>query len=95
MLFRSYLYVVDERSNQVSSYRIGDMTGVLTPTTPPTTSTGTTPVWIAIHPSGTWVYVANVGSSDISALRIKTTGALGIGTPVVSTGPQPSALIMK
>ncbi|MGC2049059.1 MAG: beta-propeller fold lactonase family protein [Gallionella sp.] len=75
-----FAYVTNQTDNTVSAYTIGG-TGALTPladvdagTTGPQSSiaTGTTPVKIAIHPSGKFAYVVNKISNRISAYSIDT-----------------------
>ena len=50
-----WAYVANQGSNTVSQYRIGT-TGVLTPLSPPTVSTGFAPSSVTVHPSGPTVY---------------------------------------
>ena len=90
----NHAYVVDQTSNQLSGYKVGAGTGVLTPTTPlATVSTGPHPSWVAISSGEQFVYVANNGAATVSAFTMdNTTGALTVvGTPI-TTGSQPSAI---
>lgn len=99
-----FLYVVDRLSNQVSQYKIASGTGVLTPNTQPTISTGANPVGATIRVGTTtitatggtvnYLYVPNLGASSISAFSFdSTTGTLSlVGSPVSITGGQPSAV---
>ena len=90
----NFAYVVDQTSNQLSGYKVGAGTGVLTATTPlATVSTGSHPSWATISSGEQFVYVANNGGASISTFTMdNTTGALTVvGTPV-TTGPQPSAI---
>jgi 6-phosphogluconolactonase len=100
-----FLYVVDT-SNQVSEYKISTGTGVLTPNSSATISTGFTPVSLAVRAGTTTVkatggtsdfaYVANIGSASISAYTFDSTvGTLGVVGAPVSTGGQPSAIAVK
>jgi 6-phosphogluconolactonase len=74
-----FAYVVNQLSNNVSAYRIGE-NGALTPVPGSPFPTGTLPLSVAVDPLGKFVYVANGGSSNnISAYRIGENGAL---TPV-------------
>jgi 6-phosphogluconolactonase len=104
-----FAYVVDKQSFDISQYSFGPSNGVLTPLSPPTISTGTTPVSIAIR-SGTtgtnigntttnpvdYVYVANNGASTVSIFTLNTTtGLLNIlGSPFVTFG-NPSAVAAR
>lgn len=99
-----FLYVVDRLSNQISQYKIATGTGVLTPNTQATISTGANPVGATIRVGTTtitatggltnYMYVPNLGASSISAFAFdSTTGILSlVGAPVPITGGQPSAV---
>ena len=100
------LYVVNRRSNQISEFKVGTATGVLTPNTQPTISTGGDPVWATVRLGATavsttggttdYLYVANLGTSSISVYSFDSTvGVLSqVGSPV-STGGQPSSMAAK
>ena len=90
----NFAYVVDQRSNQLSGYKLSAGSGTMTATTPlATVSTGTHPSWVAVSSGEQFVYVANNGSATVSAYTMdNTTGALTVvGTPL-TTGTQPSAV---
>jgi hypothetical protein len=101
--------VVDKGSNQVSEYAFGSGSGVLTPLSGGTVSTGATPVSIAIRAGATgtnvgntttnptdYVYVANNGAGTVSTFTLTTsTGILNVsGTPFTTAG-QTSAVSAK
>jgi len=103
----NFAYVVDKGSNTVSQYSYGPESGVLTPLSPGTISTGTTPVSIAILPgvvvadigntlfnTTDYAYVTNLGAGTISIFSLTTsTGLLNVvGQPVVIFG-QTSAVL--
>jgi len=105
-----FVYVADYASNQVSQYAFGPGDGVLTPLSNPTISTGTSPVSIAVRSGQTgtavgntttnptdYVYVANIGGTSLSIYTLATaTGQLGtLGSPYVTSGGQPSAVVAK
>jgi len=100
-----FLYVVDKQSNQVSQYKISTGTGVLTPFSAASISTGTTPVWITTRSgttvqstggTNTFLYVANQGSDTISIFNYDSTiGLLSLTMPPVSVGGQPSTVATK
>ena len=105
----SFVYVLDKQSFEVSQYSFGPNNGVLTPLSPPSISTGTTPVSIAITSGATgtdigntltnptdYVYVANNGASTLSVFTLDTTtGLLNIlGTPFTTFG-NPSAVAAR
>ena len=97
----NFAYVVDKGSNTVSQYSFGPGNGVLTPLSPGTISTGSTPVSIAVL-SGVvpadvgntlfnitdYAYVANLGSGTISIFSLTTASGLlnVVGQPIVIFG---------
>lgn len=85
--FVKFAYVANSNSNNVSMYTINPTTGALEPIG--TVSAGTSPVSVAVDPSGKFVYVANKGSNNISVYTINpTTGTLlPMGTVVAGTSP--------
>lgn len=87
-----FAYVANLVSNasgpsSISMYTINPTTGVLSPTTPATVSTGWFPQGIAIDPLGRFVYTANSDDATVSMFTInQTTGVLTPTTPAsVST----------
>ena len=105
----NFVYVVDQKSNEVFQYSFSSATGVLTPLSPAAISTGTTPVSIAIRAGATgtnigsttldvtdYVYVANIGGSSLSGFTLTTsTGLLNVLGSAVTTEGQPSAVVAK
>jgi 6-phosphogluconolactonase len=105
----TFAYVVDKTSNTVSQYSYGTGSGVLTPLSPATISTGTTPVSIAVRVGATgtnigntttnptdFVYVANSGASTISVYTLTTTtGLLNVSGMPYTTFNQPSSLAAR
>ena len=86
-----FVYVTNEVSNDVSAYRIAE-NGALRPVAGSPFPTGMTPgmapVSVVVDPVGRFVYVANEGSSNVSAYRIAKNGAL---TPVAGS-PFPTGI---
>jgi DNA-binding beta-propeller fold protein YncE len=92
-----FIYVTDQTTNQLYGYTISPGGGSLTAGTPVAMnsspfSTGSFPQGLTVDPRGEYVYVANYGSSTLSAFAIKqSTGALsGISSGngnSVGTGP--------
>ena len=67
--------LVSTSGNELSSYAITPASGALTAVS--TAGTGTFPLGVVINPQGTFAYVANENSADISVYAINaTTGAL-------------------
>ena len=99
-----FLFVVNRMSNQISEFKIATGTGVLTPNTQATISTGANPVGVTLR-VGTetiaatgglrdFLYVPNLGGSSISVYSFDTTvGTLGlVGSPVNVPSGQPTAV---
>jgi 6-phosphogluconolactonase len=89
----SFLYVLNKQSSQISEYAYSPGTGVLTPLSTPTASTGQTPLSFAIIPGATgsnagftttepndFIYVGNSGASTLAAFTLNTT--TGVLTPL-------------
>jgi 6-phosphogluconolactonase len=93
-----FAYVANLVSNAsdlstISMYTINQTTGVLTPTTPATVSTGWFPQGIAIDPLGRFVYTANSDDATISMFTInQTTGVLTPTTPASVSTMLPGSL---
>jgi len=105
----NFAYVVDKGSNTVSQYSYGTGSGVLTPLSPGTISTGTTPVSIAVRTGATgtnigntttnptdYVYVANNGAGTVSIYTLTTAnGLLNVSGMPFTTFGQTSAVAVK
>ncbi|HEY7615685.1 MAG TPA: beta-propeller fold lactonase family protein, partial [Terriglobales bacterium] len=91
-----FLYVANRQSNQISGFTMNASTGALTAQSPATTSTGANPVCVAVSPDEQHLYAANTGAASISGFAV--TESSGLLTPTeapVTTGAQPSAIVMK
>jgi 6-phosphogluconolactonase len=102
-----FLYVLDKQSSDVSEYSYAPGSGVLSPLSTPSVSTGLTPFSLVVI-SGTtgtnvgntftnptdFVYVANNGASTVSAFTLNTTSGVltPLGAPTTVTGGNPSAV---
>jgi 6-phosphogluconolactonase len=77
-------------------YSINTATGVLTPLTPATVSTGSSPFDVTVDPSGKFAYVPNAydPNNTVSQYAIDSvTGVLTPNTPsAVATGNQPTSV---
>lgn len=103
-----YLYVANKNSSQVSQFKVGTQSGVLTALSPPTVSTGANPSAVVVRAgAGTllstggtsyYVYTSNATAGTISSFTYdSTTGVLGLigtGTPTTTAG-QPSAMAVR
>jgi 6-phosphogluconolactonase (cycloisomerase 2 family) len=79
-----YVYVTNQGSNNISQYVVAAH-GSLIPLAAATIATGTTPVFIALAPSGKHAYVANQGGNSISQYMISANGSLEvIAAPVAA-----------
>jgi 6-phosphogluconolactonase len=95
-----FLYVVNRgRADEVcgdgcsiSAYAVDSGSGYLVELQGSPFPAGLGPVAIAIHPSGTFVYVANVISNDVYIYTRKATGSLERIASPVSVGTHPFAL---
>jgi len=103
----NFLYVLDKQSSEVSEYSYAPGSGVLSPLSTPSVSTGLTPFSFVIV-SGTtgtnvgntltnptdFMYVANNGASTVSAFSLTTSsGSLApLGTATTVAGGNPSAV---
>jgi 6-phosphogluconolactonase len=102
-----FLFAINRQSNQISEYKIATGTGVLTPNTQPSISTGATPSGGTFRIGSTtisatggitvYLYVPNLGSSSVSVYSFDSTvGTLGlVGSPVTTPGGQPAAVAAK
>lgn len=100
----NFVYVVDTQSNQISQFNYSAATGKLTPITPATISTGTTPGPGGITSDGAFVMVPDTGGSQIDIFRVSNTAATGStasgqlsrpGTPSITLAAQPTAAIVR
>jgi DNA-binding beta-propeller fold protein YncE len=103
-----YLYVADYNSSQISEFKVGTQSGVLTALSTPAISTGANPTAVVVRAgSGTllstggtsyYVFTSNATAGTISSFTYdSTTGSLGLigsGTPTTTAG-QPSAMAVR
>ena len=83
-----FAYVANAGSANVQAYTINSGTGALTSVG--TLAAGTTPLSVAVDPSGQFAYVANNGSANVSAYTINpSTGALTSVGSAVAAGTNP------
>jgi 6-phosphogluconolactonase (cycloisomerase 2 family) len=100
-----FVYTVDTQSNEVSQFRYGPATGLLTSLSPATISTGSNPVSGGITSDGAFVIVPDSGGSDLAVFKVantvSSTGAAPTGllsrasAPSVTLASQPSAIIVR
>lgn len=91
-----FLYVVNSGSNNVTAFSIG-ATGLLSPVAPsgaktnPISTGGTVPKSMTISPNGSFLYVANSSSHNVTVFQIGANGLLTLVPPAGSnTNPIPT-----
>ncbi|MHB8158649.1 MAG: lactonase family protein, partial [Desulfocucumaceae bacterium] len=90
-----YIYASNSSSNTVFAYLIGT-SGALTPVTGNLTTssytTGNGPVFLAVDPTGKYLYSANYSASTISAFSIGSDGGLTSLGSDLTTGTNPKTV---
>jgi DNA-binding beta-propeller fold protein YncE len=91
---RDLVYAVDSGSFQASEYHYSSATGLLSPLSPATSSTGASPLTGGVTSDGNWVFIPDNGGSNLSFYGIGAQGQLNIGNPITLLG-QPSAVLIR
>ncbi len=96
----NFLYVLDNQSNQISCFRIGQVNGTLAPLNPATIATGINPAAIAIRGDDNWLFVANndavSGFGVVSQYEINpASGVLTVFGTGILTDSFPTAVVVK
>jgi 6-phosphogluconolactonase (cycloisomerase 2 family) len=89
-----YVYATNQQDNTVSAFSMNPATGALTGGIAGSPfATGTAPASISVDPTGSFAFVANSGSNNVSAYTISNTGALAAvaGSPFPA-GTNPTSL---
>lgn len=95
-----FAYVVLNNANKVSSYSVDGSTGALTfiesQFTGTASAAGGQPMWLALHPSGKFLYTANYANGNITTFRPDPlTGSLGAAvTTTLSAGNFPGTTFL-
>ena len=85
------MYVPNVDYDTLSQYDIG-AGGALTPKTPESVGTGSSPAGVAVSPDGGSVYVTNENGDSISQYDIGANGAVAPKTPAtLAAGDRPTA----
>jgi YVTN family beta-propeller protein len=90
-----FAYVANQLSGTISAYVLNSSTGALTQVTgSPFVSGGSRPQTVSVAPGGSFLYVANSGSNDLSVFSITDTGVLN---PLarVATGESPYGIAVN
>src|ERR1700735_2452466 len=91
----SSAYVANVRSNTVSQFTVA-ASGALSPKSPATVATGSSPETIALSADGKSAYVANYGSNTVSQIPVAASGALSPKSPAtVATGSFPYGVALS
>lgn len=100
-----FVYVVDKLSNEISQFKYSPSTGALTPLSPATISTGSSPMSGGITSDSKMVLVPDNGGSEIAAFTVNsqtsTSGQAPSGrlarasNPSITLSAQPSAVIVR
>jgi 6-phosphogluconolactonase len=91
-----WVYVIEQTSFQISQFAFAPATGALSALSPATISAGAGPVSGGITSDGNWVFIANSGASNLSALGVSSTGKLSpANTSTVILANQPSAILVR
>lgn len=88
-----FVYATIPAANQVIAYREDPNSGVLTAVSGSPFPTGSAPQSMVVHPSKTFLYVANSGDNDLSLYTIASGGLTEV-TPRTPTGTTPSLLAL-
>jgi len=100
----NFVYVVDTQSNQISQFQYSPATGLLSPVSPATVSTGTAPRTGGITSDGAFVMVPDSGGSQIDIFRVNNIGSSGSSptgrlsrpaTSSITLGAQPTVAIVR
>jgi len=90
-----FLFVVDQGSGQLSTYRINQASGAITALSPRDVAVGVQPTSVAIRSDDSWIFVTNQGSSSLSGFHlIPATGTLGPLNPI-TTSAAPFGVAVK
>jgi hypothetical protein len=76
----NHAYATNHTDGTVSQYSV--VSGALVPLSPATVTADTSPVALAIHPSGNWLYATAGGSGATSVIKVYGIGAGGLLTLV-------------
>ncbi len=87
-----YVYATNLQDNNVSAFSMNPGTGALTAVSGSPFAAGTAPASITTDPTGSFAFVANSGSKNISVYSITNTGALtAVGGSPFPSGNNPTS----
>ena len=88
-------YLAVPQANAVNAYRVDPNSGNLKGVLGSPFAGGTSPISLAVHPSGKFLYAANQGGNDISLFTIDSgSGELKEVMPRTMAGINPTSLVM-
>jgi 6-phosphogluconolactonase (cycloisomerase 2 family) len=91
--FGNFLYVVDQKSNQITPFKIGSVSGALTSQSP--VNTGQKPTSIVIRGDGSWMFVTNFDSGNLSQYSVIPASGTLNALPAVATDNWPYGVAVK
>jgi len=94
-----FAYVADlghtTAGTTISQFSVTAATGALTPSSTATVATGSNPRWLALNPSGNYVYVPNAGSNTVQQFSLGSTGLLApVSTATLAAGSNPAFAVV-
>ncbi len=91
----SNAFLAVPQANAIAAYRVDTSSGNFKSVLGSPFSGGTSPISIAVHPSGKFIYAANQSGNDISLFKIDSnTGELTEVLPRTAAGLNPTSLVM-
>lgn len=90
--FTTFLVASDPIADNVPILGINGGTGSLSPVSGSPVAAGATPIAVAVAPNGSFVYVANQGSSNVSAFTMATNTGILTSIGSVAAGTQPNSI---
>jgi len=91
--FGNFLYVLDQKSNQITPFHIGSVSGGLTSQAP--VNTGQKPTSIAIRGDGSWMFVTNFQAGTLSQYSVIPASGTLSALPAVQTDNWPYGVAVK
>ena len=89
----TFAYVVNHYTNKIAMFAINTSTGILSPLSTPSVSSGNDPRWISINPAGTFAYVTNYADNTLTIYSIGNDGILtAVNTISAFSGPTQTAI---
>ena len=91
--FANFIYVLDQKSNQITPFKIGSVSGGLA--SQAAVNTGQRPTAIAIRGDGSWLFVSNFDSGNLSQYSVIPASGTLSALPAVATDNWPYGIAVK